>query len=608
MASSSATPPAGSTPPLTIGEHPKTPKVRSTASIEAVVDVPVVPPSILGEAADPREGFVFLLVDPWYEIFSLFPCKSFDFPFSPEDWKWTVMGLEVMEDRAWVPCLDEIFDLLIQKEDIQPIPINFEFPCAASRIGTPNLSVRCCGGGVPPPIPSSSQEKEIAVTLQGYSSTRVIGWPALFLHHENIPVRRTAFIVYWLCKCVFGNFPYYALDLLHDCEVEGDYCHIIVTAFNTTALQTFLWEHSVNYIFATKDKAAAWGLEFTPYCAQRVKRQFGLDQDVFASLQEATPSSPSLAPFIKSRAFAYWEGKVNRFAIAYGNSQKVGFAEWDETRSGWIAYTIHFPEGWKESVNVIEERLVMPSKRGKGSKRDVPVDSDVEKGSKKRAHSPKKASSKKTKAGKKSKSTAPVPRPEKESATTLSKIAASSKVGMKSVPLHPSKDQRKPATSSFSPDEEQPSAILAHSPPKKKKSIGPLSSAATRTRSKSASVIKRTSSKATRKSGGPSGAVVVVEVTLTHSFFADDISTSFSDGDDPLAAATYQGKDMGRSFEGNFEANVGSTEGRHSIASDSFSDIAPKEVLKHFYMNKTYPLNTPIVDWSLDVKKNHFRP
>ena len=25
-------------------------------------------------------------------------------------------------------------------------------------------------------------------------------------------------------------------------------------------------------------------------------------------------------------------------------------------------------------------------------------------------------------------------------------------------------------------------------------------------------------------------------------------------------------------------------------------------------MNKTYPLNTPIVDWSLDVKKYDFRP
>jgi hypothetical protein len=25
-------------------------------------------------------------------------------------------------------------------------------------------------------------------------------------------------------------------------------------------------------------------------------------------------------------------------------------------------------------------------------------------------------------------------------------------------------------------------------------------------------------------------------------------------------------------------------------------------------MNKTYPLITPMIDWSLDVKKDHFRP
>ena len=204
-----------------------------------------------------------------------------------------------------------------------------------------------------------------------------------------------------------------------------------------------------------------------------------------ASLQEATPPFSSSAPFIRSRAFAYWEGKVNcimilsgrRFgfntasmnaywqrlahamigyvnsgrsnkapisshcklqisslcfshpsqsAITYDNSQKLGFAEWDETRNGWVVYTTHFPVGWKESVNVVDERLIMPSKQGKGSKKDVLVDLAVEKGSKKRAHSPKKASSKKTKAGKKSRSAAPVPRLEKESATTSSEIAVKS--------------------------------------------------------------------------------------------------------------------------------------------------------------------------------------
>ncbi len=119
----------------------------------------------------------------------------------------------------------------------------------------------------PSAIELSAEEEKIAEALRRHSSTRVTGWPALFLHHKDIPVLRAAFIVYWLCKCVFGNFPYYAvntlyislamkisvgccfpftpmflghlysqLDLLHDCEVEGDSCHIIAATFNTTVL------------------------------------------------------------------------------------------------------------------------------------------------------------------------------------------------------------------------------------------------------------------------------------------------------------------------------------------------------------------------------------
>ena len=164
----------------------------------------------------------------------------------------------------------------------------------------------------------------------------------------------------------------------------------------------------------------------------------------------------------------------------------------------------------------------MPSKRGKGNKRDVFMDPAVEKGSKKPAHSPKKASSKKTKVGKKSRYAASLPRPKKKFATTLSetaiesaatpskakgvatssskrnsaavpslegkgKQAASSKAGKKSVALRPYKDQRKPATSSSSLNEEHPSTVPACSPLKKKKSAVPPapSDVATRTRSKS---------------------------------------------------------------------------------------------------------------------------
>ena len=33
-----------------------------------------------------------------------------------------------------------------------------------------------------------------------------------------------------------------------------------------------------------------------------------------------------------------------------------------------------------------------------------------------------------------------------------------------------------------------------------------------------------------------------------------------------------------------------------------------EEVLKHFYMNKTHPLSTPMIDRSLDIKNDNFLP
>ena len=56
---------------------------------------------------------------------------------------------------------------------------------------------------------------------------------------------------------------------------------------------------------------------------------------------------------------------------------------------------------------------------------------------------------------------------------------------------------------------------------------------------------------------------------------ADGVSLSFSYRGNPLVAATDQDENMGRSFESNFEVDVGSTERSYSIASNSFSDIAP---------------------------------
>jgi hypothetical protein len=56
-------------------------------------------------------------------------------------------------------------------------------------------------------------------------------------------------------------------------------------------------------------------------------------------------------------------------AISYADRQNLGFAEWDGPRGGWILYSTKFLSGWKESVKVVEERLKLDSKRGKGGKK-----------------------------------------------------------------------------------------------------------------------------------------------------------------------------------------------------------------------------------------------
>ena len=371
MASSSST--ILVNPPLqpSTGKGLETPSVVLAASTEAMVDALVAPPTVSGKATptapssvsdeteDLREGFVFPLIDLWYESSSLFPHRALAFPFPVEDWDWTVLGSEPAVDQAWVPNLDEISELLIQKGDIQPIPINFDFLCAASMdwshwvdreildsdfwdslqdasVHWSILISRSCNmfrhteslcevlrrwcpsthtfffswGELTPTLEDianhwmlpvlgehsfshiklSAEEEKIVAILRQQSSIRLSGWPSFFVHHKEASVRRAAFVLYWLCKCTFGNFPCYSvniayiplairisighcfplvplflghlysqLDLLHDCEVEGDSCYIVSTAFNTSALQTFFWEHSVSYLFAVKDKSAAWG-------------------------------------------------------------------------------------------------------------------------------------------------------------------------------------------------------------------------------------------------------------------------------------------------------------------------------------------------------------
>uniref|UniRef100_A0A2N9I348 Aminotransferase-like plant mobile domain-containing protein n=1 Tax=Fagus sylvatica TaxID=28930 RepID=A0A2N9I348_FAGSY len=803
---SSSTAPVG--PPLQpgSGKELEVPPSAPAASTEAMVDVPVAPSPVpgepvpapaspvSGEAEELQGGFAFPLIDPWYTSSPLFPPRSVDFSFPAEDWDWTVSGLEPTVDQAWVPNLDEISELLIQKGDLQAIPINFDFLCACSKdwshwvdreILDPDFWDRLVDAGVHWSIlisrscnmfrdtealrkllrrwcPSTHtfffSWGELTPTLEDVANHWML--PILGEHSfsdiklsaeeeevaaalEETSVHQTEWISAGHCFPIaplFLGHLYSQLDLLHDCEIQGDSCYILSAVFNTSVLQTFFWEHSVSYTPIARDKSAAWGrlmttiwwmplimrrmycsdhmgmdhpgftcasilrkfyepfplirdlkaddyrslsylstvnpgflpvlsatgVYFIPYCPQRVQRQFGLDQGVPVGPQETGTCIADLAAFLKSRAFVRWGGETTRVfipgghrlgfntpsmgaywqrfsqsmvdlviagrsattpmsvhrkasvsnpylappsqsAISYANSQKLGFAEWDASRGGWIAYTIHLPEGWRNSVTIVEDRLIMVSKRGQVNKRDAPVDPVFEKTPKKATPSvpsSKKVSSKKAKTVKKSKPPLRVPSAAKESTAAHVQESAKSATAppkrktragkeSKSIPLVPSAAEEsltapleEPAESTESPPkkvkagkkskstapetsavkgstestvapskaqeyEEEPSAVPGPSPPKKKKFTAPLFplGAAGRTRSKSGP-------KVTHESGRSGGGVVDIE-------------------DAPQAAAVDQDEGLGKSTAGSSEAGDESMGEEHSSSSASFFDSTP---------------------------------
>ena len=110
------------------------------------------------------------------------------------------------------------------------------------------------------------------------SNARINAWSLHFAKRTDHAIRRAAFVAYWLCKFIFSDAPYYSmkplyfrlvvkisfghrfplaamflgylylqLDSICLDEICGGSCHFITTCFNTSMLQTFLWEHSLSY-------------------------------------------------------------------------------------------------------------------------------------------------------------------------------------------------------------------------------------------------------------------------------------------------------------------------------------------------------------------------
>uniref|UniRef100_A0A2N9GMW1 Aminotransferase-like plant mobile domain-containing protein n=1 Tax=Fagus sylvatica TaxID=28930 RepID=A0A2N9GMW1_FAGSY len=528
---------------------------------------------------DDREDFVFPLLDPWYDNGGNFPYIPNKVSLPPPNWEWMLRGQEATADQVWVPPLSSISDLKIQRGDMQPVPIDFEFPCSAAAdwfhwVADEFLDVKFCAllerAGVAEAILLSrscnmyrdtemlrqilwrwctsthtffffmgrtyyhfGRQTLVEQALMARSSTRINAWSLYFAKGTEPAVCRAAFVAYWLCKCVFGDAPYYSmkplyfrlavkisfghrfplaamflgylylqLDSICLDEICGGSCHFITTCFNTSALQTFLWERSLNYqevgndnsqirekfrnmsrhilsrypdlktnlplvyrwvSLRGKDPDLVPSLDFEecivwrPYSyryadfschsvlywfSDIASQSFELFPDdtrrcvgnlvwirvcqvaparLFLELPVSLPSCMTEHLIIGANLVSrmvipcggrlgictvamqeYWlrvaaamENYVNQgrgtrvplpnhhahpvetmtlspptqTAISYADRQNLGFAEWDGSRDGWILYSTKFPSGWKESVKVVEERLRLDSKRGKGGKK-----------------------------------------------------------------------------------------------------------------------------------------------------------------------------------------------------------------------------------------------
>ena len=64
------------------------------------------------------------------------------------------------------------------------------------------------------------------------------------------------------------------------------------------------------------------GLHFTSYCVHRVRRQFGYDQEVPTTMELVADILPTINPFIKACAFAYWSTIILEVVIPSG--ERVG--------------------------------------------------------------------------------------------------------------------------------------------------------------------------------------------------------------------------------------------------------------------------------------------
>jgi hypothetical protein len=331
-------------------------------------------------------------------------------------------------------------------------------------------------------------------TSLGTQAARFSLWMDHFKREEDASIRRAAFVAYWLNKCVFGEHPahsikplyfplavkivvgacfplaplllgqlYTQLDLLHAEELIGASCHTVATAFNSSIVHTFLWEHALEYItkgrkpFEARNKFASmpeevaahvgdfqgdvpavyrwvgskfydhilipsldseskvcWRpygvthrgftfdsvmsgfrnieaqdytlivedmrsltylsatnagwlpvlsssrLQFTAYGVHRVRRQFGFDQEVPAVMGVVVGEIPTINPFLKAMAFAYWSGISPRVIVPSGDRIGVYTTSMVNYWRALMAAMVEFRNNGREDISHLLQSCISP--------------------------------------------------------------------------------------------------------------------------------------------------------------------------------------------------------------------------------------------------------
>ena len=121
---------------------------------------------------------------------------------------------------------------------------------------------------------------------------------------------------------------------------------------------------SLTYLSATN---AGWlpvlssgGLQFTVYSTHRVRKQFGFDQEIPAVMGIAAGEIPTINPFLRASAFAYWSGVAPRVIILSGDRIGIYTTGMSNYWRGLMAAMVEFRNSGRGDISHLLESYTSP--------------------------------------------------------------------------------------------------------------------------------------------------------------------------------------------------------------------------------------------------------